>query len=146
MRAVFCIVTVLVLILTSALLSSQPTSAQAIKLPTMAELAKDGLKPLTGQQIKDIFTDATVYYANMASPIKIAFYYRNDGTRSAIFRNKRFNGKWWIKDDQRCEESIRGGEICSRVFKDGNSYYNCPVGKDVCEHEMTILKGNKENL
>ena len=120
--------------------------AQAIKVPNPADLKKDGLKPLSDEQLKAAFSDATVYFQGTATPTRVTFYYRTDGTRVGKLGGRTFEGKWWVKDGLRCEVSVRGGDLCAAVFREGDQYYHCAEGKDECEFEMRIVKGNKEGL
>lgn len=125
-------------------------------------MAEQGIKPMTGEEIKGIISDNTMYSVAPNNNGEDAVYIRNDGTLVGMAwgggKTNSDNGEWFINDQGRyCEKYLgqwAGGVRCFSVYPGDNSSNIIMILETGVQsrvyldgiYDYTIYAGNKYNL
>lgn len=121
--------------------------AQLAAPPTEAELLARGAKPLGTEQLQALLKNQTLYHSNLTTGQTFPMFYRDDGQRFLKFGSTVRSTKWWIKDSQRCEDSIgRAGSVCQKHFQDADVLRVCGDGDKTCNWVVTVSPGDAEGI
>ncbi len=128
-----------------SLLAASEASAQA---PRQDQLQSSGAKRLTGDEIRALHADRTVYHLNLVSGLRVPMWYAADGNRALRAGNRVFTGEWAVRDDQRCEETTAGPVVCMTIYQRGDEWIVCdPREAPDCRWRITrAVEGDVEKL
>jgi hypothetical protein len=101
------------------------TLKRRTEIPTENELRRRGLRRLRDAELSELVSGNTLYYESLRDGAVIPVYYLRSGRRRLIYENRLFEGGHWVSNDALCVESVVGGDICTRVYKDGEIYRIC---------------------
>ena len=92
----------------------------------MEKHMETGAKPLTGAELKALYAEeVNMTWKNPRGASGTAVR-RPDGTQSVDWGSGSDTGKWWVEDDQLCQQwtTARGGKrYCITVFRTGEDTY-----------------------
>jgi hypothetical protein len=129
------------------LLLCTSASAQLAPPPTEEQLLAQGAVHVKGEELAALLRSQTWEHTNLRSGQTIPIFFRTDGRRFVGLGSGVRETKWWIKDDQRCEDSVAGrGSVCQKVFKQDATYRVCSVGEPVCNWLVTVTPGDSQKL
>jgi hypothetical protein len=129
------------------LAAAQPLHAQALKVPTRAELEARHIQPLKSEQLRELLTNNTVYHIVPANGIKVPLLYLPDGTRFVRIRGQQSKTTWRIERDMVCEESVvLKREVCRSLFRTEGVGAICDEGSVTCDFGLDWAAGNPERL
>lgn len=111
---------------------------------------------LTGEEIRALVSDKTVYAYHEKKDFEITTYFAPDGTLKSVRNNEKYTGKWRIEGDTHCiqfNDPFSGQprkDRCMYIEKDGDTVKRIketPNGKRI--HIITYRRfadGNAEGL
>jgi hypothetical protein len=117
-------------------------------IPTIAQLQRRGLEPLSGTELQSLHMGNTLYYHSLRAGSVTPVFYARTGAAMALFENGLIEGRYWIANDTLCVEDIPPDDLCASVFKDGETYRACnPRDEGLCVATVNRIEpGDSEGL
>jgi hypothetical protein len=106
------------------------------------------LPALTIDEMKSEFIGNTLVNKSLKSGAEFPTYYDKGGTRTMLFKGKKYKTYWKFSDRHLCIESVRDRkEFCADYYRDEGVYRWCdPRDAGLCQWEITIEEGNSRGL
>ncbi len=109
--------------------------------PTIKELKGQGMIPLDTEALNALHFGNTLLHKRTTDGVELSISYDPDGTREVLFKGDKFNTAYSIDDGERCEDSIRGGTICTVIFEVEDGYLGCDSRSDgACTWRITFVE------
>ena len=117
-------------------------------IPSEAQLRRASLRQLSDDELMELHAGRTLYLEDLRAGTAIPVYFLPTGWRRLMFEGRYFEGHYWVSNDTLCAESLRGGEVCTPLFKDGDIYRLCdPRDDGECRWVIRRIEaGNPEGL
>jgi len=117
-------------------------------IPSEAQLRRAGLRQLSDDELMELHAGRTLYLEDLRAGTAIPAYFLPTGWRRLMFEGRYFEGHYWVSNDTLCAESVRGGDVCTPLFKDGDIYRLCdPRDDGECRWVIRRIEaGNPEGL
>lgn len=92
------------------------------------EVSKEEMKTIQfmdNSELKSTFSDKTVKGKSYVWNNEFILTYNSDGTFDGTVANgeKKLSGKWYVKNDMKCQTYSSGKIGCTKHYKKGNKYY-----------------------
>ncbi|WP_207480808.1 hypothetical protein [Arenibaculum pallidiluteum] len=130
-----------------ACLQGVAAQAQSFTPPTRQELDSKGIKPLTGDELRTLLTENTLFHINPANGVRVPLLYRADGTRYVKIRDKVLKSNWRIERDMVCEYSVvLNRDVCRTLFRSNGYNAVCEEGEAACSFGLDWAAGNPAGL
>ena len=100
--------------------------------------------PLTGDEIKALFTNKTFDVRNEAKQKDLKGYDNADGEHYIYvpWKDKTFERKWWVEDNKHCTSHPKRGDSCKVMKPVGDGVYH---GITDGEHTHTLKNFREGN-
>lgn len=97
-------------------------------IPTEAQLRSRGLRPLSDNELQDLYAGYTHYYEDLRSGSVVPVFFAQTGKVMAEGEHF-FEGRYWVIDQELCIDYLPSGDVCASVFRDGDIYRACDSGE-----------------
>lgn len=115
---------------------------------TYETIMEAGGTELSGEEIQDLIAGNTVTFDNPDRGYTIHVFYDSNGERRYLYSGQKVVQEWWVDDDMRCFESMRGGSPCAKVVREADGALRfCEDRSDfACQADVTVTPGNPRGL
>lgn len=113
------------------------------KLPTysIAEFKKRAVAPMSTAELKASMIGKTWVHKNLIDGRTVTIRHHSDGKREVTVDGSTVTTRYEIRDNQRCDESVRGGTVCVPYYKVDGKIIGCdPHDNGVCDWVVTDIR------